>query len=72
MTDEPTQRPPDRPVVPRPKRSLLTAFAVGISVLVVGGYGEARILPNLDPHLRPSPLSMPTTRSSIASAPRLA
>lgn len=31
-------RPPDRPVVPRPKRSLLTGFAVFISVLIVGGY----------------------------------
>ena len=37
MTDE-AKRPPDRPVVPRPKRSLLTAFALGFSVLVVGGY----------------------------------
>ena len=37
MTDT-TTRPPDRPVVPRPKRSLLTAFAVGFSVLVLGGY----------------------------------
>jgi hypothetical protein len=38
MTDQP-KRPPDRPAVPRPKRPLLlTAFAVGISVLVVGGY----------------------------------
>ena len=38
MTDEPTKRPPDRPPVPRPKRSLLTAFALGFSVLVLGGY----------------------------------
>jgi hypothetical protein len=38
MTDEPTKRPPDRPTVPRPKRSLLTAFAFGFSVLVLGGY----------------------------------
>ena len=35
---EATPRPPDRPPVPRPKRSVLTAFAVGISVLVLGGY----------------------------------
>lgn len=38
MTDTPTPRPPDRPAVPRPKRSLLTAFALGFSVLVLGGY----------------------------------
>jgi hypothetical protein len=40
MTEEPTTaaRPPDRPVVPRPKRSLLTAFAFGFSTLVLGGY----------------------------------
>lgn len=39
MTDSATQpRPPDRPPVVRPKRSIFTAFAVGISVLVVGGY----------------------------------
>ena len=38
MTDATSQRPPDRPVVPRPKRSLLTAFAIGFSVLVLGGY----------------------------------
>jgi hypothetical protein len=39
MTEtESKPRPPDRPRVPRPKRSLLTAFAVGISVLVLGGY----------------------------------
>jgi hypothetical protein len=38
MTDIDTKRPPDRPPVPRPKRSLLTAFALGFSVLVLGGY----------------------------------
>lgn len=38
MTDAAAKRPPDRPIVPRPKRSLLTAFAIGFSVLVVGGY----------------------------------
>jgi len=35
---EPTTRPPDRPPVPRPKRSLLTAFAFGFATLVLGGY----------------------------------
>ena len=40
---EPTKRPPDRPIVPRPKRSLLTAFAVGFSVLVLGGYTAVAI-----------------------------
>lgn len=38
MTETATKRPPDRPIVARPKRSLLTAFAIGFSVLVVGGY----------------------------------
>ena len=39
MTSETeTKRPPDRPPVPRPKRSLLFAFAMGFSVLVLGGY----------------------------------
>ena len=37
MTED-TKRPPDRPIVPRPKRSVLTAFAMAISVLVLGGY----------------------------------
>ena len=31
-------RPPERPPVPRPKRSLLTPFILGFCVLVVGGY----------------------------------
>lgn len=35
---ETTTRPPDRPPVARPKRSLVTAFAVVFSVLVVAGY----------------------------------
>jgi hypothetical protein len=39
MTDnESKPRPPDRPPVPRPKRSLVTAAAVVFSVLTVGGY----------------------------------
>jgi hypothetical protein len=39
MTDHPIQpRPPDRPPVPRPKRSLFTVFAVVFSLLTVGGY----------------------------------
>ena len=38
MTEETAKRPPDRPVVPRPKRSLLTAFAFGFATLVLGGY----------------------------------
>jgi len=38
MTEEATKPPPDRPVVPRPKRSLLTAFAFGFATLVLGGY----------------------------------
>jgi len=32
------KRPPDRPPVPRAKRSVLTMILVGFSVLVVGGY----------------------------------
>ncbi len=39
MTENETKpRPPDRPPVPRPKRSWLTAFAIGFSVIVVCGY----------------------------------
>ena len=38
MTTE-DKRPPDRPFVPRPKRSLLTPIIVAFCVLVVGGYG---------------------------------
>jgi hypothetical protein len=38
MTESTTKRPPDRPAVPRPRRSLLVAFMLGFSVLVVGGY----------------------------------
>jgi len=33
------KRPPDHPVVPRPKRSLLAPFMLVFCVLVVGGYG---------------------------------
>jgi hypothetical protein len=36
MTEQ--ARPPDRPSVPRPRRSVLTVFALAFSVLVVGGY----------------------------------
>ena len=42
MTDT-SKRSPDRPTVPRPKRSLLTAFAFGFSVLVLGGYAALAI-----------------------------
>jgi hypothetical protein len=38
MTEPEQKRPPDRPIVPRPKRSLLTGFATGFAVLVLGGY----------------------------------
>ena len=38
MTEATEQRPPDRPTVPRAKRSILTFFIVGFAVLVVGGY----------------------------------
>lgn len=39
MTDTQTQpRPPDRPPVPRPKRSVLAAVMLAFSVLVLGGY----------------------------------
>lgn len=32
-------RPPDRPAVPRPRRSqFLTAIVIGLCVLIVGGY----------------------------------
>lgn len=36
MTSAP--RPPDRPPVPRPKRSVLGIVMIAFSVLVVGGY----------------------------------
>ena len=38
MTTEPT-RPPDRPPVPRPNRSILAIIMVVLSFGVVGGYG---------------------------------
>jgi hypothetical protein len=31
-------RPPDRPPVPRARRSVLSMFVVGFAVLVLGGY----------------------------------
>ena len=31
-------RPPDRPPVPRQRPSFLTVFAIGVGVLVIGGY----------------------------------
>lgn len=31
-------RPPDRPTIPRPRRSVLTAVATGVCALVVVGY----------------------------------
>jgi hypothetical protein len=43
MTEPTTDRPPDRPPVPRPKRSFLAAVAVAISVLVLGGYSALAI-----------------------------
>jgi hypothetical protein len=36
MTEE--VRPPDHPVVPRPKRSIVAIIVAVFSVLVVGGY----------------------------------
>jgi hypothetical protein len=39
MTDAPAPRPPDRPAVPRGKRSIVTSIVIGFCVLVVGGYG---------------------------------
>lgn len=40
MTDRasPAPQAPDRPPVPRPKKSFLTIFVVGFAVLVLGGY----------------------------------
>lgn len=40
MTEEakPTPRGPDRPEIPKAKRSVLTMFVVGISVIILGGY----------------------------------
>lgn len=37
-TQADTPRAPDRPAVPRAKRSVLTMFVVGFAVLIVGGY----------------------------------
>ena len=37
-TSAPTPRSPDRPPVPRAKRSVLTIFILGFSVIVLGGY----------------------------------
>lgn len=31
-------RPPDRPAVPRPRRSILTAITIAVCVLILGGY----------------------------------
>ena len=36
MTD--AARPPDRPVVPRPRRSILAMILGGFAILTVGGY----------------------------------
>ena len=39
MTEEPPKkRPPDRPTVPRPKRSIFVGIVIGFCALVVGGY----------------------------------
>jgi hypothetical protein len=38
-----TSRPPDRPPVPRAKRSFLTMFIVGFGVLVLGGYAALAV-----------------------------
>ena len=40
MTDEPdtTKRPPDRPPIPRPKRSVWSTLVLVFAVLVLGGY----------------------------------
>ena len=37
-TDPPQARPPDRPVVPRPPRSILAIVMIVFSVVTVGGY----------------------------------
>ena len=37
-TAEPTKRPPDRPAIPRAKRSGLTLVVLAISVVILGGY----------------------------------
>lgn len=42
-TNTPAPRPPDRPAVPRARRSFLTLFAVGFSVLVLGGYAALAV-----------------------------